>query len=154
MPTEVSDLQPHEPFGRHLQPGAGCHFSLRGTQALANERYRWWDDGFRPEGVTFRITFTAAGVTQYQRDEVLRVVNREDGWFRFSGVVRIGAQWSTVTRQENFLFCSVLGATASKMYSSAEFGLRKSHLRTCVHLVWVDLSVLPWHTCAGPQLKE
>eukprot|EP00435_Cladocopium_sp_Y103_P005018 s2927_g1.t1 len=91
MPTQAEQLQPHEPFGRHLQPGAGCHFSLRGTQAAAHERYRWWDDGFRPDGVTFRITFTAAGVTQFLRDELLRVVSREDGWFRFFGST---AHWS------------------------------------------------------------
>ena len=34
-------------FGRHLQPAAGDHFSLRGSVALARERYGYFDDGLR-----------------------------------------------------------------------------------------------------------
>ena len=34
-------------LGRHLQPAARDHFSLRGTVELAQERYAYYDDGQR-----------------------------------------------------------------------------------------------------------
>ena len=41
------DVADGERLGRHLQPAARDHFSLRGSIPLAHERYGWWSDGLR-----------------------------------------------------------------------------------------------------------
>ena len=44
---EAQNVAVGEQLGRHLQPAASDHFSLRGTAVAAHERYMWWEDGAR-----------------------------------------------------------------------------------------------------------
>lgn len=43
----------------------------------------------RPAGVTFRVSFTAEGLHQFRRDNLLRAVGT-DGWSRFYGTLTLG----------------------------------------------------------------
>ena len=44
---EAEAMLPGAQLGRHLQPAAGEHFSLRPSRQAAEERYEWWPDGLR-----------------------------------------------------------------------------------------------------------
>ena len=52
---QAQDVAVGEQLGRHLQPAASDHFSLRGTAAAAHDRYMWWEDGAR-HGVSGRMS--------------------------------------------------------------------------------------------------
>ncbi|CAL1148356.1 unnamed protein product [Cladocopium goreaui] len=69
----VETLAPGQPLGRHMQPTACDYYSLRSTEAAARERYTWWADEQRPEGIMVRITLTAHGRAELLRDRQLTV---------------------------------------------------------------------------------
>lgn len=80
-------------LGRHLQPGAWGHLSLRPTAAAAQERYINNQEDCLPVGSRWTIRFTARGASWLREAGHLEIVPDKRGgapWARFRGRLFVG----------------------------------------------------------------